>query len=144
MTERKLTPQEETLLAAQTRLMDAGTLVRTWRMVFRQSMGLGQPIRDQLQTIIAERRQPQPQGNPNQPLVAERFPRPLLSFVERFRQPVQPLQPQGEPGRNLTLEEEKAQRQVAEEYHRKELERLKKENLKRVRSLSDLSISEDI
>lgn len=148
MTERRLTPAEERLLDAQRRLTDAGVLVKSWRLVFRSAMGFGTPLRDQLQQIAAERREPLggvqlnntvPQRNPNQPLVPERFPRPLLSFVERFRQPVQPQQAEeSEP----TPEEEKAKREAEEAWHRGELARLKQEEIARVRSQSDFSIVE--
>lgn len=122
--------------------------LRMLRFTLRSALGLSpmrplermrqntQAMRESIQSRQQQRQMPQ------QDQRCQGTATPLRGFgiIDRFMQPQQAEEPQ----QDLTPEEEKAKQQVAEEYHRKELERLKKENLKRVRSLSDLSISEDI
>ncbi|MBA7667573.1 hypothetical protein ES703_75667 [subsurface metagenome] len=122
------------------------------RYTLRSALGLNpqrrlERLRSNVQVLsdrVRSQPQQEPERNPGGTGQGQRTATPLRGFglLDRFLQPFQ-QQPGQEPGRNLTPEEAKAQQQVAEDYHRKELERLRKENLERVRGLSDLSISED-
>ena len=89
-----------------------------------------QEMRESLQN--RQRQEPQ-QGQ------GQRVGRPLrgLGLLDRF---MQPLQPQEDEEPELTAEELKAKQAAEEEWHRAELERLKQEEVARVRGQSNFSV----